>query len=92
MFLPALRVQPVRLSNSRPAVSYTHLDVYKRQIGDRLMNYSNLENGSDPENNNKNRVADYNLLQDNDKIILTRKELQDIIESTVKSILREINR
>lgn len=62
------------------------------KIGDKVMDYSDTDNSSNSANNNKNTVADYNLLQDNDKITLTKKELQDIIESTVKSILKGISR
>jgi len=61
------------------------------RVGDKLINYSNADNGANSGNNSKNTVADYNLLQDNDKITLTRKELQEIIESTVKNILKEMN-
>jgi len=69
------------------------------KVGDKLVNYSNIDNKNidnslniNKENDSKNTVADYNLLKDNDKITLTKRELENIIESTVRSILKEISR
>ncbi len=64
------------------------------RIGDKLMDYSNINNnngGTTNTENNKNTLAGYNLFNDDDKITLTKKELQDIIEATVKNILKEID-
>lgn len=80
------------------------------RIGDRVINYSNLENnkssniaGDDNTSSSNNNVSiglsssgsflkNIEAKEQDDKIILTKKQLTEIVETVVKNILKEISR